>query len=657
MRLLRVLIPWLVLPALPLSARIGIDTLGYFPEDFFAPAPNSMPLLSPDESALIYVRLHNNRQQLILHDIGSGAEHAVTSAPHPGAVLTAARWAGNERIVHQYGLGNLISTDRNGLDAKTIFNAGRTIFLPYAVFIGAIALPRIVAVEQADPLWLKVAALGASGRYDVFRVHARSGETQPHISNAAAVGQWFADLQGNICAGMEYAYSGLSIRYRAHEKQRWRKLDKLFPASAPTRFAYSGRSLAGQHTMFLAFAENADHFLYASNLETGRMAIYRMQVSSGTSSLVAADPEYDLFAPLTQGEGPLYSRHRGALVGVHYQAEVPRTIWLDPDFAAIQEAIDANLPGRINRIISIGDGETHCVVYSISSRDKGSYHLHAIASGATRLVGRVDQRIRPEDMAAMRPVEFTARDGKRIHGYLTIPAATSAPPLVVLIHGGPWVRDTYRFDPEVQYLANNGFAVLQVNFRGSAGYGFAHMDALRGVYGLPAVHDIEDGIDWALAEHELDAGNVMLMGASYGGYATVLAMLERPHRYRCGVAMMGVYDLVAHAGYIRDRSGDDSTGLTFWQSMLGISRDKTRLRTLSLLHRAGELQAPLLVIHGDADTQVPISQSEQLVEELQKHAKPHAFIRIEGEGHGFQHTRNIIHAYDNAARFLRQHLP
>jgi len=291
----------------------------------------------------------------------------------------------------------------------------------------------------------------------------------------------------------------------------------------------------------------------------------------------------------------------------------------------------------------------------------GSYYLFDAKAG--KMEWLVDQRpwIKPKEMAAMKPVRYKARDGLEIPAYLTLPSAGEQKnlPLLMIIHGGPWVSgDNWGFDPEAQFFASRGYAVLQPNFRGTLHYGWKHFSSSFGQWGLAMQDDISDGVKWAVDQGIADPKRVCIYGASYGGYATMMGLAKTPELYRCGINYVGVTDLnlnltatwsdYAESEYLRYNA----------KEMLGdVDKDAERLKRTSPVELASRIKAPVFMAYGAADRRVPIEHGQRMKSALESAGnKPAVWIVADGEGHGFRDPKNVKMVYEAMEKFLAENL-
>ncbi|HEX8379211.1 MAG TPA: S9 family peptidase [Allosphingosinicella sp.] len=257
----------------------------------------------------------------------------------------------------------------------------------------------------------------------------------------------------------------------------------------------------------------------------------------------------------------------------------------------------------------------------------------------------------------MEAVRYAARDGLPVPAYLTLPVGRPAKglPLIVMPHGGPFIRDSWVYEPWVQFLANRGYAVLQPNFRGSTGYGKAYVEAASGQFGRKMQDDLDDGVAWLTERGIVDPKRVCMMGASYGGYAAMWAAVRNPDLYRCSVSFAGISDIPSMLRY--DRSKFVATRYyRDWRDRIRGPEDFD-LKNVSPINRAREIRVPMLIAHGEKDSNVPANQSKRLHEALRKAGIPHEYVTYPEEGHGFQKVENSVDFLKRVDAFLAKHNP
>jgi len=378
-------------------------------------------------------------------------------------------------------------------------------------------------------------------------------------------------------------------------------------------------------------------------------AIYRYDpLTRAFGELLAVDPHDDInsFDDL-QG-----SRYRSVVTG----GMKPRRHWLDPRWKALQAEVDAALPGRINSLQGEPDGMV--LIFSYGDRDPGRWHLLDTRSWEMRHLLSWDEAV---DKVALRPSEvirYASSDGLTIPAYLTRPAGDGPKPLVVLVHGGPFARDYWGYQADVQLMATRGYLVLQPQFRGSTGFGKAFERAGIGQWGRGMQDDLTAGVRHLVQLGLADPQRVCIVGASYGGYAALWGLLSTPELYRCGVSVSGVSD-IAHMLSDSSDSNDSKVGREFLRLRIGdLERDRDRLDAVSPVRHADRLRAPLLLIHGTEDRRVPISHPKLMMKALDRAGKRYEWLPLEGADHGLSRTMDRAAYFKALLEFLdRQLMP
>jgi dipeptidyl aminopeptidase/acylaminoacyl peptidase len=334
----------------------------------------------------------------------------------------------------------------------------------------------------------------------------------------------------------------------------------------------------------------------------------------------------------------------------------PQTYWFDARWGALQKTIDAALPGSINEIH--GDKNGRVLVFSYADVDPGRWYLLDTATSKMREVGVAHPHIDPDRMRPMQSIRYPARDGLIVNAYLTRPPQpVDAPaPMVVLIHGGPQVRDRWHWDAEVQLLASQGYVVFQPQFRGSSGFGRKFEEAGYRQWGRAMQDDITDGVKHLIDQKIADPARICIYGASYGGYAALWGVIKTPELYRCGASFAGVSDL---SEMLAGSLFDDSTAVSRQISRVRVGDPKemkAQLDEVSPVKHAERVHTPLFIAHGDKDTRVRSSQSKVMVKALQRVDKPVEWMLLEDVGHGFFWVRDQVRYYRALLAFLRRHL-
>jgi dienelactone hydrolase len=379
-------------------------------------------------------------------------------------------------------------------------------------------------------------------------------------------------------------------------------------------------------------------------------SLVQENLATGERSTLYADPKADP-AGLLVGAGG------GLPFGVRAGPGAAHAVYFDENSedARLHKLLSQQFPGSWVSFHSFSrDGKL--LLFGVSSdRDPGSYYLFNKDTGKADLLFSSMEGIDPEQMAERRPISFRTRDGHTLYGFLTAPHAAPGIklPMVLLPHGGPHgVADHWFFDTDAQFLASRGYAVLQVNFRGSDGRGPSFLHAGYRQWGGKIQDDLVDGVRWAIAEGTVDPKRICVVGASFGGYAALMLAAREPDMFRCAVGYAGVYDLNLMASTTEAKN--DQRFLAQLRRFIGT--DKAELDRFSPALQAAQIKAPVLLVHGGKDKRAPLNQAEAMRDALVKAGRPPEWFLAPDEGHGFYDTKNVTEFYQRLEAFLAKHI-
>jgi dipeptidyl aminopeptidase/acylaminoacyl peptidase len=357
-------------------------------------------------------------------------------------------------------------------------------------------------------------------------------------------------------------------------------------------------------------------------------------------------------------DGLVYDHKKQRVVGVAYDADKPGVAWFDEDWARVAASLDKLRPNHIN-VLQRSEG-SRALVYSYSDTDPGSYSLLDLDRRRLEPLVEVRAAIKPDTMPTRQPVRYAARDGLEIPGWLTLPKGVAPKnlPLVVLVHGGPWVHGSgWGWQAEAAFLASRGYAVLEPEFRGSTGWGRKHLQASFKQWGRAMQDDLDDGADWLARQGTVDPKRACIMGASYGGYAVMMGLARDPGRWRCGINIVGVTDINLMYDVAWSDFSDSSFIKYSAKEMMGDQiADAVQLKATSPLEQAGRITAPVLMAYGADDVRVPLVHGEKMRDALRTRNVPVEWVVYSQEGHGFLLEANRFDLYRRVEAFLARHL-
>lgn len=458
-------------------------------------------------------------------------------------------------------------------------------------------------------------------------------------------GQLLADNTGKLRASFSYEENAddefgrgtFYLNYKPYESDEWKK----FHIDAFDQ---------GGSLRFVGFSEDNRYAYVSADFETETRALYQFDTATEEFKQLYANDVADISGVLYGADGePIAVEAMPGKIERHYLSEGRH--------AEILKALTDAFGGEQVEITSTTDDNKLAVVNVTSDTNPGKYYLFNLETLEAKFIASPYPTIDPADMASVEPITVTARDGLELHGYLTLPngydkATDGALPTIVNVHGGPHgPRDTWGFSPENQFFANRGYAVLQINFRGSGGYGKAFEEAGYQKWGREMQDDVTDATLWAIEQGYSAEDRVCIYGGSYGGYASLMGVIREPDLYQCSVGYVGVYSLP-----VMKRWGDipkRESGRKYLDHVLGTDDDV--LEANSPAHNVDKIKVPLYIVHGTEDVRVPMEQYEALTEALEEANIPYKSM-LKEEGHGYQIEENRFELYRSLEKFFAQHI-
>ena len=471
--------------------------------------------------------------------------------------------------------------------------------------------------------------------FDVYRANIRTGELTLVAENPGNIVGWQTDHQGRLRLAVTSDGLHTTLLYRDDEGEGFRPIITTDFRSTvnPEFFCFDGPS-------FYALSNRGRDCLALVAIDPAR---------PDEETLIFEAHGYDL-------DGAGYSRLRKVLTVAVFQSDKPEYHFFDELSRQRYERIRAQLPGYEISLQSNTRDENKYIVAAYNDRTPGSRYIYDALNNTLDKLADINPILAESDMAPVHAISYPSRDGLTIHGYLTLPVGRPAKklPCIVNPHGGPWVRDGWGFNPEVQFLANRGYCVLQMNYRGSTGYGRKFWEASFGQWGLRMQDDITDGVQWLIDQGIADPARIAIYGGSYGGYATLAGITYTPDLYAAAVDYVGVSNLLTFMNTIPP----------YWKPMLAKMHtmvgnpetDLERLKATSPALNADRIRTPLFIAQGAHDPRVNKDESDQMVAALKARGVEVEYMVKDNEGHGFHNDENKFEFYERMEAFLAQHL-
>ena len=473
--------------------------------------------------------------------------------------------------------------------------------------------------------------------FDVLRLNVKTGAEQLVTTNPGTVDDWTTDHRGHVRLGASTDGVNNVLLYRASDSGEFKPIISTdFRTQVAPQF----------------FAADNKRFYAVSNRGRDKSALVLIDPAKpAIETVVFAHPQVDVYRAA-------YSRARQMLTETSFQVEKTERHVFDAPTRALYARLAQRLPGLELALQSNNKDETQFIVAAMSDRTQGARYFYDRKTDQLTKLADLTPWLPEAAMANMKPVSYKARDGLVIPAYLSMPVGRQGKPLacVVIPHGGPWARDAWGFDAEAQFLANRGYCVLQMNFRGSTGYGRKFWEASFGQWGLKMQDDISDGVAWLVEQGIADPKRVGIYGGSYGGYATLAGVAFTPDLYAAAVDYVGVSNLFT---FMKTIPPYWESGRAQLYEMVGnpeSEKDKERLRATSPVFHVERIKTPLFVAQGARDPRVNKAESDQIVQALKARGVEVQYLVKDNEGHGFHNEENRLEFYAAMEVFLRQHL-
>lgn len=594
--------------------------------DFFRNPVESGHSLSPNGEYIGFLKPWNSRMNIFVQKIGEEDATRVTSVTERD--IPSFFWATDNRIVY--------SLDKGGDENYHVFAINRDgsnelDLTPFEETRGS-----VIDDLRDDPDHMLVRHNERDKRtFDVFRVNVNTGESERLVKNPGNLVSFLTDHDGKLRIATTTDGVNTSVLYRETEDDDFKTIltTNFRESLSPLFFTYDNKNLYA-----------------SSNIGRDKEAIVLFDPREGKElEVIYEHPQVDVSALLR-------SDKRKTITGVAFTAAKRGYHFFDNKRREMQDFLEEQLPDQEIALVSYNLDENKYLVRATSDRSRGAYYFYDLEKEELTHLADISPWLEPKELAPMRPIVFQSRDGLLIYGYLTLPVGVEPQdlPTVILPHGGPWARDTWGFRPDVQFLANRGYAVLQINFRGSTGFGRKFWEMSFKEWGQTMQNDVTDGVEWLIDQGISDPDRIGIFGASYGGYVVLAGLAFTPDLYACGVDYVGVSSLFTILETIPP----------YWEPMREMmyemmgdpEKDQDMMRAVSPVFHADKIKSPLMIAQGANDPRVKISESDQIVAALKERGIEVPYMVKDNEGHGFRNEENRFEVYRAMEQFFGEHL-
>lgn len=618
-------------PVAPSGAELPVET-------FFKTPSITALTFSPNGKYIACLVPFEHRMNLAVIDLEKGTKNLITNFKDRQA--TQPTWANDERI--------LFRVDDDGRESFSLYAANRDGSDPMVLASGYSKAGTSGEVNSRfagilrrldnDPRHILVMAnLTYRDWSDVALLDLKNSAMRKLIEAPGDVDGYLLDRDDQVRMTTVTDHQTRRVLCRDPERGSWEVL------------AEHHRDGPGWEPIAID-GDNRTVFIW-SNIGRRTKAVYRYDlVDHKQLDLVYSDEIYDV-------DQVVYDRSKHKVVGVSYEGERRQYIWLDEEMTVLAKKMEKALPDTVHVPVQFSEDGSKIIFFSYNDRDPGVYYLYDKKAQRISELAVVKAGIDPEKMAKMAPVTYATRDGLTLHGYLTLPRDREPKhlPLIIHPHGGPFgIRDEWVYTDEVQFYASRGYAVLQINYRGSGGYGDEFESAGYKRWGLEMQNDLSDGVGWAIAQGIADPARIVISGASYGGYATMAGLTFTPTLYCAGVNYVGVTDIETLLP-----KAQASERMYWYNTRIGSllnAADRKRIHDTSPVHFGDRVTAPVLMAYGKNDPRVEISHGYDMERALKKAGKTYEFIIESDEGHGFRKEEKSIAFFTRVDVFLKKYV-
>ncbi|MGI4749565.1 MAG: prolyl oligopeptidase family serine peptidase [Janthinobacterium lividum] len=594
---------------------------------FFKTPEKSIFHISPDGKYISYLKNYQNKLNIYVQTVADGKESRVTSfTDYP---VKDYFWSSNNELVfnkdlidlNQYQLFALNMKDKK---LKKLLSLSKVKF-------------RLISRNHNNKDWINIVMNKRdSAIFDVYKLNTVTGELKPYIKNPGNITEWYPASEGNIRLAKASDGVNEKILFRQDDQHQFKTIisNNFRNSVTPIAFTKTG----------------SNHFYALSNLNRDKIALVEIDAASGREVKMIYERKT---ADINEVN---YSKNKHRLDMVNWEEAKPDRFLMNEDMKLIYTNLSKLLPDHEIRIIDRDTLENQLLISTYTDRSPGSVYLYEVNSKTLKKLTDFNPDIKADELCAMKPVSYKARDGLLINGYLTLPQTENQTnlPVIMMPHNGPWSRNSWGYNAEVQFLANRGYAVFQVNYRGSAGYGKAFLSAGFKEIGGKIQQDITDGVQWLIKNKIANPKQIAIYGGGFGGFSALHGVSFNPGLYQCAVVQFGLINFFT---YIKDVPPFLKPYLSMTYEMVGNpEKDAGMFRAISPVFHTDKIKVPLLIFQGAKDPRANISELNQFVRDLRNRDVNVKYVLKDNERTYFRDEQNRLNMYADIESFLQNNL-
>lgn len=584
--------------------------------------------ISPDGKNISYLMLDGKDQNLYLEDVNTGRTAQITNIE--GKKINFYFWVNSNELIYYREIdpvlrrSDIFIINKNGSNERQLTNNEKS-------------RVRVLEDQLIDDKYLLVSSNKRDSTvFDVYRLNVRNGTMEMAARNPGNITNWITDVDGKLRLATSSDGVNETLLYRSTENENFRPI-------MTNNFKTTLRPIA--------FAPERQNIIYAiSDVNRDKSALVELDCTTGKELKVLYGNDS---VNVTDAQ---YSRKKRKMSFVVYETWKKEKYFLDDSTKMLYKDLDKLLPNTESRIIDRDKAENTFIVRTFTDRNPGSIYLYFYETGKLKKLSDLNSAIKQEEMSPMQAISYTTRDSLIIHGYLTLPLNKSKEklPVVVLPHDGPGSRNTWGYNPEVQFLANRGYAVLQVNYRGSAGYGKAFTASGFKQWGCKIQNDITDGVNWLIAKKIADPKRIAIYGTGFGGNIALNALYAKDHNYVCAASNSGVINLFT---YLKSIPPFMKPNLQMYYEVIGNPlTDVEPMRQSSPLFQVDKINKPVFISQNIKDPNINSGETLQFVKNLQKKNIPVTYLESDGDFFFGKNVEQRQKLYTSLEQFLEVNL-
>lgn len=597
-------------------------------DDFFKSQDRLTYRVSPDGLNLSYLKLEGKNLNLYIEDIATGKEKQITRLEDRSILFYF--WVSNNELIYYKDIdaakrrSDIFIVDKEGNNERRLSQNGKSKM-------------RVIEDQLIDDKYLLISSNRRDSTvFDVYRLNVRNGHMEMAAKNPGNITDWRTDSEGKLRLAVSSDGGNSTILYRQQEGQPFKP---VMTNSFTTTFRP------------IAFLHDRPNIIYAvSNVNRDKNALVEVDCSTGKELKVLYGNDS---INITDAQ---YSRKKQKISFALYETWKKEKHYLDESARVLYNDLDSLLPKTETRILDRDKAENVFVVRTFTDRKPGSYYLYFADQRKLRKLSDYNPAIREEEMSEMKPISFVSRDGLTINGYLTLPLNGKSEnlPVVVLPHDGPGDRNSWGYNAEVQFLANRGYVVFQINYRGSSGYGKEFMSAGFKQWGAKIQNDIDDGVKWLIEKKIADPKRIGIYGAGFGGNIALNSVIVSPEMYVCAASNSGVINLFA---YLKSIPPYFKGSLQMYYDIIGDPlTDVDQMRKASPLFQTDKINVPIFFSQNVKDQNANAGESLQFVKNLKKRNINVTYLEHDGIGYPAKNQESRQQFYAALEQYLDKHL-